>query len=301
MTSPEPGLAGLRLLLAIADEGALGAAAREVGMAQSNASRAIASLERRLALPLVRRSAQGSELTAEGRVVAEWAAPVVEAMDRLVAGTAALRAVGTELTVSVSMTIAEALAPRWLAVLRRERPGLEISIRILNSQGVIDDVRHGRSALGFVETPDIPADLGRERVARDQLEAVVAPSHPWADRKGGVTLAELAATPLVEREPGSGTRLFLERAVEEALGSVARPRPVAELTSNSAIAASVIAGLGPAVLGRSAVAGPLAAGRMLSVPIVDGPIVRDLNAVWAGPGRPTGAAARLLAIAGAVD
>ena len=81
----EPGLPALRLLVAVAEQGSLGAAAREIGMAQSNASRALAGLERRLGFAVVHRSAAGSDVTPEGALVVGWAREVVEAMDRLMA------------------------------------------------------------------------------------------------------------------------------------------------------------------------------------------------------------------------
>lgn len=293
----EPGVAALRLLVAIGDHGALGAAAREIGMAQSNASRALAGLERRLGFAVVRRSAVGSTLTPEGSLVVGWAREVVEAMDRLVTGAAAVRGGGAgELVVAASMTIAEYLAPAWLAALRRARPELAASLQILNSAAVIDAVRHGRVDVGFVESPDVPDDVQSVPVGSDRLVVIIAADHPWADRRGGVTVEEIAATPLVEREAGSGTRLFLDRTAA-GRGVTRRAGPVAEMSSNSAIVAGVAAGLGAAVLSSHAVRGALADGRVLAVPVLGGAIERELRAVWIGGARPPGTADRLIEIA----
>ncbi|MHA7860656.1 LysR family transcriptional regulator [Tessaracoccus sp. Y36] len=288
----EPGVAALRLLVAVADEGGLGAGARAVGMAQSNASRTLAGLEQRLGLTLVTRSAAGSTLTADGELIVEWARSVVMAMDRLLQGVAALQHEGRDLVVSASMTIAEYLAPSWLAAMRRDHPGVAASMVIHNSADVIDDVRRGRVGLGFVEGPEVPGDLQRVRVGADRLVVVVAPEHPWADRRGGVTVEELGVTALVERERGSGTRSFLDQAVPGR-----RVAPLVELSSNGAVVAAVAAGLGPAVLSIHAVLSGLVAGRLLAVPIVGGSIERDLHAVWRGPSEPTGPAALFLATA----
>lgn len=287
----------LRLLVAIADEGGLSAGARAIGMAQSNASRALAGLEARLGIGLVTRRTSGSTLTPPGALTVEWARDVIDALDRLATGAAALRGTGGELVVGASMTIAEYLAPGWLATLRRGDPDVAVSLQIDNSAAVIDAVRHGRLALGFVETPNIPADLARHRIGSDRLVVVISPEHPWAERRGGVPLAELAATPLVEREPGSGTRAFLDAAVASALPGARRARPIAELTSNAAIVASVAAGLGPAALSGHAVRGALRDGLLLAVPATGGDIGRELHAVWRGASGPVGASARLVALA----
>lgn len=294
----EPGLPALRLLVAIADHGALGAAAREIGMAQSNASRALAGLERRLGFAVVRRSSTGSTLTPEGVLVVGWARDVVDAMDRLTMGATAVRGEGgAQLAVAASMTIAEYLAPAWLAALRRTHPGLAVSMQIMNSAAVIDAVRHGRVDVGFIESPDVPADVHSVAVGTDRLVVIIAPDHPWAERRGGVPIEEIATTPLVEREEGSGTRGFLDRAAADH-GLVQRAAPLAELTSNSAIVAGVAAGLGPAVLSIHAVRGALADGRVLAVPVVGGSIARDLRALWIGGGALAPVVGELIAASG---
>ena len=73
---------------------------------------------------------------------------------------------------------------------------------------VIDRLRHGAADLGFIETPSELSGLNEQIVGHDEF-VVVAPSHPWATR-GSVPLT-LAATLLVMREAGSGTREALER------------------------------------------------------------------------------------------
>ena len=166
----EPGLPALRLLVAVAEQGSLGAAAREIGMAQSNASRALAGLERRLGFAVVHRSAAGSDVTPEGALVVGWAREVVEAMDRLMAGAGAVTAsAGGAVTVAASMTIAEYLAPVWLAALRRVHPDAAVSLEILNSDAVIEAVRHARVAVGFVESPDVPDDVQKQYEADQRI------------------------------------------------------------------------------------------------------------------------------------
>jgi DNA-binding transcriptional LysR family regulator len=61
--SSRPDLTALEILVLVAETGSLGAAARRVGMAQPNASRALARLERQLGLTLVVRTPAGSRVT----------------------------------------------------------------------------------------------------------------------------------------------------------------------------------------------------------------------------------------------
>ncbi|WP_087006914.1 LysR family transcriptional regulator [Gulosibacter sp. 10] len=284
----------LRLLVALSDAPSLSAAARSLGMAQPNASRAITTLERRTGLGLLNRSTRGAALTEIGHLMAAWAKEVVEAQERLAVGTDALSAAGKgELTVGASQTVAEHLAPIWISRLNRVAPAVRIVLDMENSERVIAGVVQGEYGIGFVESPGVPEHLHQVVIREDPLELVVAPAHPWAElgrRDGQVALAQLAETPLVTREPGSGTRAFADAA----LAGFDRVPPLAELNSSSAIVRAVRAGAGPTLLSRLAVSEELAAGRLVSVPIAEGPIRRSLRAVWSGPRQLVGTAALLL-------
>ena len=284
-------LPSLRLLTGIADHGSLSAAARAVGMEQSNASRSLRTLERRLGYTLITRSTRGSTLTAEGILTVEWARDVFDSLGKLVAGAAALATpADEELAICASMTVAEHLVPGWLTAFQARMPTVKTALRIMNSQQVIEAITSGQAPLGFVETPDIPAHLQSQTAWTDQIVVVAATGHPWANRQQPLTEAELARTPLVEREKGSGTRAFLDRAIGRQ-----RSRPIVELNSNAAICQSVIAGMGPAVLSRLAVEGALKDGRLLEIPY-EQPLERQLTAIWKGAG-PAGAARDFLDIA----
>ena len=151
----------------------------------------------------------------------------------------------------------------------------------------------GRVALGFVEGPSVPAGLTSRVVGHDRLVLVVAPGHAWADRTVPVSAAELANTPLVVRETGSGTRETLDRA----LRGIDRTAPRVALGSNAAVKGAAIAGEGAAVLSRYAVEMELAAGRLVAVPLEVAGLDRTLRAVWPRGRRLTDAADALLRVA----
>ena len=288
-----PDLAALEILVAVADHGSLAGAARAVGTAQPSASRSMARLERTLGVPLLHRSTRGSTLTPSGLLVTEWARSVVAASRQLLDGATLLAqdaARDLSLRVSASQTVAEHLLPRWLAGLRTARPGARVQVTVHNSHAVAGDVLRGDADVGFIESPRPPAGLQHTVVARDDLVLVVHPRHPWAGRGTPVTAAELAETPLITREAGSGTRL----ALDEALGRDAHC--LQELPSNAAVRVSVQSGSGPAVLSRLAVHDAVAAGTLVQVPTAL-VLHRALRAVWLGPRRVRGPVAELVALA----
>lgn len=294
-----PNLQALALFVAVLDEGSLGAGARALSLHQPNASRQIAALEVEAGMPLLDRHPRGSRPTPAGLVYAAHARELLAAADDFSSWLRTARdAEAPELRVGASMTIAEHLVPVWLTELRGRAPATRVHLEVENSSLVIDDVRAGRLRLGFVETPHLPRDVHAQVVAQDQLVLVIAPHHPWADRSEPVGLAELAATPLVVREGGSGTR----EALDAVVGEAERADPAQVLNSNAAVRIAVASGAGPAVLSERAVQTQLRSGELLQVPLAGvGPsgrgLRREFTAVWKGARRLTGAAAALVDIA----
>jgi DNA-binding transcriptional LysR family regulator len=154
-------------------------------------------------------------------------ARVLGAAEELDAAITALRgARDSQLTVAASFTVAEYLLPTWLARLRIElgpRTGVNLVVR--NTTEVMELVLSGNAGLGFIEGPDLRAGLDTVTVATDRLLLIVPAGHPWTRRRAGIHAVELASTPLVAREPGSGTRAVIDNALERAAPRRTPPAP----------------------------------------------------------------------------
>ncbi|MFB8117625.1 MULTISPECIES: LysR family transcriptional regulator [unclassified Streptomyces] len=289
-----PDLGAMVLLLAVARHGSLGRAARDVGISQPAASGRIRSMERQLGVALLDRSPRGSRLTDAGALVTDWARRVVEAAEAFDAGAQALRdRRDSRLRVAASMTIAEYLLPGWLIALRADRPGTAVSLVAGNSAAVALRLLAGEADLGFVEGLSIPEGLDGTVIAHDRLVVVVAPSHPWARRGRRLTAGELAATPLILREHGSGTRQVLDAALAVHGGLAS---PLLELSSTTAVKGAAESGAGPCVLSELALGEELSARRLVKVPVEGVRLRRQLRAVWPSGHRPTGPARDLLSL-----
>ncbi|MDI9833757.1 LysR family transcriptional regulator [Streptomyces sp. KAU_LT] len=286
-----PDLGAMELLLAVARLGSLGGAARELGITQPAASSRIRSMERQLGVALVDRSPRGSRLTDAGALVTDWARRVVEAAQAFDAGAQALRVRrDSRLRVAASMTIAEYLLPGWLLALRAQRPDTAVSLHAGNSAAVAERLLADEADLGFVEGLTVPTGLDSVVIAHDNLIVVTAPGHAWSRRRRPLDAAELAATPLILREKGSGTRQVLDAA----LGGLARP--LIELSSTTAVKAAAVGGAGPAVLSELAVGEELSMRRLVAIPLAGVSLARDLRAVWPTGHRPVGPARELLSL-----
>ncbi|KIF66948.1 LysR family transcriptional regulator [Streptomyces sp. AcH 505] len=293
MLSPHvPELAGLQMLAAVARTGSLRLAAAELGVSQQALSQRVRAMEARVGIALLSRGPRGSHLTADGRLVEQWGSRVLDAAAELDAGITALRTDRAgHLKVAASLTVAGHLMPRWMIALRDQqrltgRAATSVELTATNSVAVAESVERGEADLGFVEGPRAPRGLRSRTVARDELLLVVAAGHPWVRRRSPVTAAELAATPLVTREPGSGTREALDAALTAAAPGTPRAEPVLELTGTASVKSAILAGAGPGALSSLAVADDITLGRLHAVSVTGLDLIRDLRAVWTGGATP---------------
>lgn len=288
-------LGALELLVETDSHGSISAAARALGLTQPSASAGLRRLERSLGLDLIVRTTSGARLTETGRATAAWAREVLAASDRFETGVAALRAAPkARVKIAASLTIAEYLAPRWLATLAGDTNGPEVELVVRNSRRVMELVLAEEVELGFIESASVRRGLRSRVVAEDELVAVVAPGHPWARRRT-VTAAELLSGGLVVREEGSGTRQILERALE-AVGA-RLPERLASLGSTAAMATAVRHGGSVAVLSLLTVADELSRGAFVRVGIPELDLSRRLRIVWKDGAEMSSASRRIAAVA----
>ena len=295
LPQPLPDLAALDLLVSVGELGSISAAAEAHRVSQPAASMRLRSLERVLGLQLLERVRTGSRLTAAGEATVEWAGAVLNDLRALLAGTAALRSdERSHLRLAASLTVAEYLIPGWLGRLSTALPDVGVSLEMGNTAHVAELVARGEVEVGFIEGPRPPGQLRSRDLRADELVVVVGRGHPWARRHGPVSAVELAATPLLVREHGSGTRDILTAALAEHGLQV---RTSMELGSTTAIKAAAAAGGGPAVLSALAVEAEIRSGRLVAVACVGLRFDRTIRAVWTADRSLSQPAARLVAIA----
>lgn len=248
----------LESYLAVLEAGRISTAARGLNLSQPAVTARMRKLEEDLGTPLLLRSVRGVAPTPAGERLRSYALRIRsllrEASDA-VAGAG--RDVG-KLSLMASTTIAAHVLPGPLAAFHSRYPEARLQLEIGNTGEVIDAVREGAFPLGLVEGHRRASGVRLEPWVDDELVLVTRPGQRFRPR----SLAELQDLPLLWREPGSGTRAVMSRALKQA---GLRHRPGAEdlvLASSEAIAGAAAAGLGLAFLSRWSVKPYLSAGRL---------------------------------------
>lgn len=256
----------LRIFAAVAEREHITRAAEFLNLTQSAVSHAVTQLEGEFQLAFFSRIGRRIELTPAGRLFLEEARTVLNraniARERMF-DLAGLR--DGSLRLHASYTIVSYWLPARLNAFRAAYPGIRLHVTIANTRDIAAGVQSGEASIGLVEgdlpTPDLHSDV----VAQDQLLLVVAPDHPWASTPPATR--DLARSPWVLREAGSGTRIEFEHALHALGVDPADLDVMLEVASNEAMASAVETGTAAAVLSASVVAGRIEAGLLCAVPM----------------------------------
>ncbi len=284
----EISLQRLRLIVALAEEGSVTAAAKVVGMSQPALSQNLRVIERHYGFAFLMRAGRRTVLTMPARLVVEYARRIlrlVDESDRAVSDLLHLRS--GSLALGASTTPGTYLVPRVLAEFRVRHPDVELRLRIGDTREVARWVQAGTVDLGVIGETAESHGLVITPFRRDELVVVSPLSHPLATVPR-LDAEALAAHPLIVREVGSSTRETLERALR---GAGRALRVQFELGSTEAILHAVAAGLGASVVSELAVE-ELAPGRRLRVRRVAGLDLSRYLAVVTHPDAESGPAAR---------
>lgn len=241
----------LRLFLALADTGSVTAAARAQHVTQPTASMQLRELTESVGLPLYQVVSRRVQLTDVGVELAKTARAMVAQWDSFEQSVDGLRGLKRgRLRVAVVST-AKYFMPRLIGAFCKRHPAVDVSIEILNRDGVVARLRDNMDDLYIMSMP--PDDLVLEDVVfmANPLVMVAASSDPLV-RRGRISLNDLSGQRFILREGGSGTRMAVDHHFKRCRF---RPQVRLELGSNEAIKEAVAGGLGIGVLSRHALHG----------------------------------------------
>jgi DNA-binding transcriptional LysR family regulator len=240
----------LEYFVAVAEEANFTRAAERVHISQSGISAQVRRLEQQLGAELIDRSARTATLTPAGSAALEHARAVI-------AAASAVQQAVDEVTgllrgrLVIAMVTACTVRPLFdaLSAFHAAHPGVELSLLEDASDRLIELVRSGQADLALTGVAAMPSDLEGIPVTSERLVAAVPADHPLARRKR-VTLADIAAHPVICMPKGTGIRTVFDRGCS---ARAALPDIALQASAPSAVADLAARGLGVAILTASMV------------------------------------------------
>lgn len=184
----------LRLIVAIAAEGSIAAAARQLDYSQPTASQHLAGLETRLGARLVERDSRGARLTELGALLAGHAAELLEQLDTVEADVRRRAEHGVStLRLGTFPSAGSELAPRAMAELARSGLLVEVLEAEVPELLVALQRRSVHAALVFASPEEPLAALAGVRFLHlfDDEHLVVLPAGHPATAHAAVALTDL--------------------------------------------------------------------------------------------------------------
>ena len=152
-----------------------------------------------------------------------------------------------KLKVAVVST-AKYFIPRILGTFCARYPQIDISLEVLNRDGVVKRLEDNLDDLYIMSQPPLHLEIEDEILMSNPLYLVAPKHHPYINKKL-TNIASLKKEKFILREKGSGTRMATDIFFKQ---HSFKPEVRLELGSNEAIKQAVIGGLGLAVLSKYA-------------------------------------------------
>ncbi|AGT10012.1 LysR family regulator CbbR [Paracoccus aminophilus] len=281
----------LRALRAVVATGTLTAAAHDLGLSPPAIHGQIRSLEDLLGSPLLQKGEHGVFVpTAEGQAVLEAEAQIAIALDGCARRVAALRSGQSGSAVLGVVSTGKYFAPGLVALLRRQFPDIEVTLRIGNRDTITAALNARALDLAIMGRPPRNPPVVAQPLGPHPHILIAAPDHPLAGADPAMP-DELLAETFLAREEGSGTRIMMTRFLDR-IGD-GQPFRVIEMGTNETIKQAVIAGLGIALISQHTVTDELRWGRLISIPAIGLPIQRSWYILHREDAQMTPATARL--------
>jgi DNA-binding transcriptional LysR family regulator len=245
-------------------------AAAELFLTQPAVSMQVKQLETRLGLPLFEQLGKRIFLTEAGNEVANYARAITQQLDEMDAVLNRMKGVGGgKLKISVATT-ANYFIPSLLGTFMQRYPDIAVSLDVTNRESLLRQLNENMVDLVVMGQPPPEMDLDAGLFMDNPLVIVAPPDHPLAKQKK-IPLLRLQNEIFLVREPGSGTRVAMERFFSE---RQIRVKTGMEVGSNEAIKQSVQAGLGLGLLSQVTLEQELSLKRLVVLDVAEFPILR---------------------------
>ena len=234
----------LRLFLALAQTESVTKAARMMHITQPTASMQLKDMTENIGSPLFEVISKKIHLTALGKEFEKTARETIDRWETFEQYVTQMKGLTKgRLRVAVVST-AKYFIPKLLGSFCSKYPEVDISLEILNRDGVIKRLEDNSDDLYVMSRPPLHIDLEDQILMPNPLCMIAYKNHPLANKKN-LRLQDLKYERFILREVGSGTRMSVDMHFKQKKFT---PSLLLELGNNEAIKKAVASHLGVAVI-----------------------------------------------------
>lgn len=242
----------LKAFVAVAEQGSFTKAAKILYMTQPAVSAQIKALEERLEIQLLERHDKIITLTEAGELLLTEAGKMLTLYDEFLDAINELKGVRRgRLIIGASTIPGEYLLPQVIGGFKKQYPEVEVVLKISDTGRVVEQLTNRSINLGIIGASVKADNLNLSPVLKDELILIAAVNHPLAKKKN-VQAADILKNAFILREPGSGTRMVIDRMLSQNGMGLQDLQVEMELGSTRAVITAVEAGLGISVVSRLA-------------------------------------------------
>ena len=252
----------------VALTGSFTKAARSIRLTQPAVSQQIRSLEHSLGITLFDRSGKMVRMTNEGTVLLSYVERLFnlyEEISTLFESHQSLQ--HGRIAIGSTNVTGTYFLPKIIGLYNSQYPGIEIDLRLGNSNYVLDRTLEGDVDLGIAGQIGTRSRLSGVLIHRERLLLVSSPEHDLAAKKT-VTVDDLVKIPFIWREKGTQNRKVVEEWFKEKY-SKNYPRVSIELENVETAKRIVEQGYGITIIPEATVKREIETGLLKSIDLID--------------------------------
>lgn len=235
----------------------------------------VKELEGHVGLPLFDRRGKQVSLTTAGEYMLVYSRKILATLKDAEDAAARLQRAETGVLTIGMVSTAKYFMMKMLASFRSKHQGVELKLAMGNREQLVKMLQNNEVDIAVMGRPPKELQTRAEPFAAHPHVFVSSPGHALSQR-GQLTVEDLRPYDFIVREPGSGTRVAMEKFFAEAR---VEPRLQMQLDSNETLKQAVMAGLGLGFLSLHTIGMELNQGLITLLEVEGAPVVRAWNVV----------------------
>ena len=265
----------LELFRKIAELQSVTKASEHLFLTQPAVSIQLKNFQAQFNLPLFEIVGRKLYITEFGEEISETAFKILEQVENIKYKSAIFKGkIAGKLNISIVST-AKYTMPYFLSDFIKTNEMVSLTIDVTNKMTVLRSLENNECDFAMVST--IPEKLNIDRIELMKNKLYFVANKDFNPSKKKVLLKDLNKSLFIFREPGSATRLAMEKYLVKHKIVIEKEM---ELTSNEAVKQAIIAGLGISIMPIIGVKNELQNGDLQIIEMIDIPLETNWNLIW---------------------